>query len=121
MAKNSFLIPTQSNMGKNAKKLTWILLIFGLLGPKEILGQYAIPSINPQISSENPSIIPWKTKSSFSVGYKTTEGEYAEDKIASQKGFIQHGLLSIAGKYEGRNVRTGFEIISKKRKTRKRK
>ena len=96
-----------------APKTTWILVLFALLCPIDILGQYALPSLNPNTPNVNPAVIPWRTKSSISLGSEYKKLEYGEPKYSVEISENSYGMFAIAGDLVPKHVRTGFEIVSR--------
>ena len=95
------------------KHLFTLFLLFGLLCPLEILGQYASPSLDPTISSLNPAVIPWRTKSTISFFSKTTNVELGSPSVIMEEKITENSaIFGIAGDLVPEKVRTGFEIQS---------
>ena len=103
----------QSIVVNLAPKTTWILVLFALLCPIDILGQYALPSLNPNTPNVNPAVIPWRTKSSISLGSEYKKLEYGEPKYSVEISSQYYGMFALAGDLVPKRVRTGFEIVTR--------
>ena len=100
-------------MAKYCLKLTWVLLLFCIFCPIKILGQYALPSLNSNTPNVNPAVIPWRTKSSISLGSEYKKLEYGEPKYSVEISSQYYGMFALAGDLVPKRVRTGFEIVSR--------
>ena len=68
-------------MTKSALISTWVLLLFRLLCPIQILAQYASPYLGNTIHALNPAVNVWKEDSFIAIGY----GYYTKSKMSSEK------------------------------------
>lgn len=98
-----------------APKTTWILVLFALLCPIDILGQYALPSLNPNTPNVNPAVIPWRTKSSISLGSEYKKLEYGQPKYSDEISLNSYGMFANVGYFLG--FKSGFEIVARGLKT----
>ena len=57
-------------MTKSALKFTWVLLLFSILSPIQILAQYASPYLGNNIHALNPAVNVWKEDSFILIAYE---------------------------------------------------
>ena len=86
-------------MAKYCLELTWVLLLFCIFCPIKILGQYALPSLNSNTPNVNPAVIPWRTKSSISLGSEYKKLEYGEPKYSVEISRNSYGMFAVAGDF----------------------
>ena len=89
-------------------KLTWALLLFGLLCPVEILGQYASPYLNPLRGQKNPSAIVWREQSIVGVNIDSSISEKNSPMTQRDTSNSQKFVLAHMGDFFG--IKSGFEF-----------
>ena len=97
-------------MAKSSPKYTWVLLLFGVLYPIEVLGQYASPSLDPFNYSQNPAATAWRTNRSIGIAEVNSLGQEGDPKYADVEQKTQVGLFGLVGEF-GYGVKTGLEIL----------
>ena len=96
-------------MANYALKLPWILLLFSILCPLEILGQYAHPTFVPSWGQINPATIAWLEKDSITISRQNEAHEHGNPKYANEAVNSTAGLWGYIGKTFG--LITNFELL----------
>ena len=96
-------------MSKNALKLTWLLLLFVIFCPIEILGQYASPYLNPNKGQNNPASIVWREKSNLGVANDTWIQEENSPMTQRETSITNSFILANIGDFFG--FKSGFEFM----------
>ena len=97
------------HMAKNTMKLTWLLLLFVIFCPIEILGQYASPYLNPLTTQTNPGSIVWREKSTVGVTKSNQKSDTGKPLTQRETDTVTALLISNTGEFFG--YKSGFEFL----------